>query len=115
MLHLYSPYAELLLEVLRAEIPCTCFAARLAGGTTCQTLWIYVLGVRHSGQVLGGYALCYAPGTSDILEDGVMLVKFFRSVQAADAAVFEPPALAAWWNHTPLRRIMFPDLNAVDT
>ena len=38
MLHLHTQYAELLLEVLRAEIPCTCFGARLAGGTKCHAV-----------------------------------------------------------------------------
>jgi hypothetical protein len=45
VLHLHTPYAELLLEVLHAVIPGTGFAARLVGGTTHHEWWIYVVGV----------------------------------------------------------------------
>jgi hypothetical protein len=61
----------------------------------------------HTGRVLGGYAVAYIPGTSDILEDGVMPARFFRKAQAA---VFAPPALEWWWAPTPLRRVMFTEI-----
>jgi hypothetical protein len=66
----------------------------------------------HTGRVLGGYALAYTPGSSDILKDGVTLAKFFRKAQAADGALFEPPVLERWWEQTPLRRVMFQELHA---
>jgi hypothetical protein len=70
--------------------------------------------MRYSGRVLGSYALCYAHQSNDILEDDVRLVKFFSTAQAAEGAVLKPPALAAWWNRTPLRQFMFPELSAVE-
>jgi hypothetical protein len=108
--YLYTPHLNLLLKVLRESVPGMHFCARMLEGNYPDVIHIFIYGVRNTGIVAGGYELHFYPDTSDILEDGITLVRFFLQAKAAEAAVFEPPELQALWEDSVLRKVMFPEI-----
>lgn len=102
-------YVEQLLGVIHEVVPELKFCARLLLCPTRDTDSIYLFGVHMNGRVVGGYEVRYCLVSSDILEHGLDVARFFHKATLKQPPVFEPPELRGLWEDASVRAILFPE------
>jgi hypothetical protein len=109
--HLYPPHVSRLLKVLRQAVPDLKYYARMVRGKTADSYYVYIFGVRYSGEVVGGYEHRYFSGIADSHKEGMEIAGFFLDALAAgEEAVYSPPEIREMWESRYLREMMFPGM-----
>lgn len=103
-------YLNTLLCILYELVPDLTYREYVAPDTDdCDIL--YIFGVHRNHQIAGGYACTFTKGTSNLVDDGVAITRFFLKAMNAAEAVYDPPELRELWEHDYLREIMFLENN----